>query len=78
VNRRTPLVAAISIVLGAPGIAAASPSTGDWEAGNAAGALASFAVYRAGGHSLAVHDLVVQAPIRCRNASVSPLRSMLR
>jgi hypothetical protein len=64
--------AALAATLSAPAAAAAAPSKGDWEASGAHGALGSFELSGAG-HRLAVRDLVVQAPISCRNAPVSPL-----
>jgi hypothetical protein len=79
---RTKLAAlsAITAALAIPAAAAAAPASGDWEAGTSNGALASFALTSVTTHShghvahgLAVQDLVVQAPIRCRNASASPL-----
>jgi hypothetical protein len=72
--RRTHLTVALTAALTLSGAAAATaaPSKGDWELTGANGALGSFAVAGAG-HTLAVRDLVVQAPISCRNASVSPL-----
>lgn len=63
-------VSAITLV--SAGSAQAAPSTGDWEASGRSGALASFELSRTP-HGLAVRDLVVQAPITCRNASSSPL-----
>lgn len=66
----TSTVAAMAAV---PGVALAAPPTGDWEASGPHGAVASFALGRAGGHGrLAVTDLVVQTPIVCANAFGSP------
>jgi hypothetical protein len=72
--RRSRLTVVLTAVLSLSGAAAATaaPSKGDWELTGANGAIGSFAVAGAG-HKLAIRDLVVQAPVRCRNASVSPL-----
>jgi hypothetical protein len=66
------VAAAASSLLLAAASAEAAPRTGDWEATSPSGARASFALSRSG-HALAVRDLVVQAPVSCRNASTSPL-----
>jgi hypothetical protein len=64
--------AALAATLSTPAAAAAAPSKGDWEASGARGAVGSFELSGSGSR-LAVRDLVVQAPISCRNAPVSPL-----
>jgi hypothetical protein len=72
------LSAAVS-ALAFAGVASAAPRTGDWEASGGHGAVGTFEVTTVSGSShsheryRAIEDLVVQAPIGCKNAFSTPL-----